>query len=508
MNVLRPCHRLAGCSKPRYGCAMIKSLRALPPALILAVLMIVATGLRLWALSAWPLWSDEGWSKWISAMGWREMWATVRAYETHPPFYYSILHLWQSMFGADIMALRSLSLVAGIALLPLGYAVAQRAAVHPLVMVALMVVSRPLLIAARQARPYALLVLAFTGAMWALLRLKRGENGWRLWLIYLACFETVLWLHAVGVFFGTALGLAMLIGLRRAQWLKFVVIHTLAALMWLPCLQMILIQSQHRLHSWLVFDWGNVWPWLVEGFAGDQNSATGLIALLLSGLGVAALRARGERAIATSLLILTLVPVCCEILISATKTPVFLPRYFMPSVVPMLLLVSASLSHPRYGKIAGYGLAVLALFMSVTTVREITREPEERWDAIGAYLHTHVRRGEEVWAIPNDLKMYLGYSSTPDYPVVAQPAPFPAPDYPGARPAGTMAVPALDGASVTRMIAEARARHRTGLWIISSHLWLFDVNDDLHKQLRAVAVRDPATTDISPVVIEHWVFTK
>lgn len=481
-------------------------IRRLPPAFILATLMIAATGLRLWALESWPLWSDECWSKWISAMGWHDMFATVRAYETHPPFYYSLLKLWQGLFGDSNMSLRSLSLIASVAMLPLGYALATQVRLNGLLLALLVAVNRPMLISGRQARPYALLTLAFGVAVMTLLRVKRGANGWRDWLAYVIAFEAMLWLHAVGVFFGVALGLSMLIGLRRDQWVKFVVSHVLIGFMWLPCLQMILIQHGHRLHSWLEFHWADVWPQLVEGFVGWPETGNGLIALIVLALGFTALVARGDRALATILIILMLVPVALEILVSATNTPVFLARYFGPSVLPFVLLLTASTSHPKYGRIGMLGVVVLALFMAVTSVREITRAPEERWDAVGAFLATHITPGEEVWTMPNDLKMFLTYAAPPSYPVVGQPAPFPAPDYPGERPAGTLAVPGIDAPSVTRMIAEARARRRTGLWIITSRLPLFDPANALHGQLKLVATHTGEDADFAPMTIEHWVF--
>ena len=486
--------------------ALRQRLAALPPALLLALLMIAATGLRLWALDTWPLWSDECWSKWITAMRWPDMFATVRAYETHPPFYYSLLKLWQGLFGDSNMSLRSLSVIASVALIPLGFAMAAPARINGLLLALLIAVNRPLLITGRQARPYALLTLAFGLAMLALLRIKRGADGWRDWFAYLVAFEAMLWLHAVGVFFGAALGLAMMIGLRRDQWLKFVLIHALAGLMWLPCLQMILIQHGHRLHSWLVFNWADVWPQLAEGFVGWPESGNGLLALILAGMGVIALAARGERHLASILIVLTALPVTLEILVSATNTPVFLARYFVPSAIPFLMLIAACVRHPKYGRIAGFGVALLAVFMTFVSIREITRAPEERWDAVGAYLTPRVAPGEEVWTLPNDMKMFLTYAAPPRYPVIGQPAPFPAPDYPGDRPAGTMAVPGIDAPSVTRMIAEARARHRSGLWIITSRLPLFDPSDALHGQLAVVAVHTGKDADFAPMTIEHWVF--
>ena len=39
------------------------------------------------------------------------LWHVVPTYEAHPPFYYSLLKLWRSLFGGDAVALRSLSVL-------------------------------------------------------------------------------------------------------------------------------------------------------------------------------------------------------------------------------------------------------------------------------------------------------------------------------------------------------------------------------------------------------------
>ena len=442
-------------------------------------------------------------------MGWQEMVATVRAYETHPPFYYSLLKLWQMVFGASNMSLRASSLLAGVALLPLGYACARQARINPLIVAGLFALNRPLLIAARQARSYALFILIYAAAIWVLLRIKRGSANWQHWALYLVLLEAMLWLHALGIFFGAALGLALLIGLERRYWRVFIIVHTIAAVMWLPCLYMIVVQDQHRLHGWLTFSASDIWPRLTEGLIGLNNGVLGALAIGLAVLGVASLGARDERKTALTLLILCVTPVLLEITISALKTPIYLPRYFSPAVVPFLMLTAAAPNHPKWGWIGGFALGLCALFSLIISVHEINRPPEERWDAIGAYLNSHVRKGEEVWTIPTDLKMFLSMAAPPTYPIIGQPVPFPASlDYPGTRPAGTMAVPGINTSHVTDMIAQARARHRTGLWVISSRIDLFDPSDALHKQLSAAGRRDLVNSDYDPILLEHWVLNK
>ena len=48
-----------------------------------------------------PLWLDEAYSAWFSAQSWHVLWTDVPTYETHPPFYYSLLKLWRDRLRRD-----------------------------------------------------------------------------------------------------------------------------------------------------------------------------------------------------------------------------------------------------------------------------------------------------------------------------------------------------------------------------------------------------------------------
>ncbi len=85
-----------------------------------AVALLVALGvaLRAWGLGAAPLWLDEAYSAYAADHGWAFLWRVVPLYETHPPVYYSLLHLWVGLAGDGMLALRLLGLIAGCATLP------------------------------------------------------------------------------------------------------------------------------------------------------------------------------------------------------------------------------------------------------------------------------------------------------------------------------------------------------------------------------------------------------
>jgi mannosyltransferase len=87
--------------------------------LLLAILLLAAC-LRFYRLDAQSFWNDEGNSARIAE---RPLDLILEGAEgdIHPPGYYLLLHYWRAMFGQSEFALRSLSVVAGLALVVFTY---------------------------------------------------------------------------------------------------------------------------------------------------------------------------------------------------------------------------------------------------------------------------------------------------------------------------------------------------------------------------------------------------
>lgn len=91
---------------------------------MLAILLL-ALGLRLYHLDAQSLWNDEGTSV---ALAQRDLVTIARhaSHDIHPPFYYFMLHGWVALAGTSEVAVRSLSAVAGVALVAGVWALGRR----------------------------------------------------------------------------------------------------------------------------------------------------------------------------------------------------------------------------------------------------------------------------------------------------------------------------------------------------------------------------------------------
>jgi mannosyltransferase len=138
--------------------------------LLLAILLL-ASLLRFYRLDAQSFWNDEGNSARIAE---RTVGLIVEgaAGDIHPPGYYLLLHAWRAIFGQSEFALRSLSVVAGVALVALTYLLGRRLFGEATgLMAAFMGAISPFTIYySQEARMYALLAALSAASTYLLLR--------------------------------------------------------------------------------------------------------------------------------------------------------------------------------------------------------------------------------------------------------------------------------------------------------------------------------------------------
>ena len=130
------------------------------PLIALIALTIVAGGLRAATIEAQSFWDDELFTVWIVRLDFVDM---VRAWwdsEATPPVYYLVTWLWSQLFGTGEVGLRSISVLAGTATVPLVYLVGSRfASPRAGMAVAVLVAFNPFLVwYGAEARSYAFLV--------------------------------------------------------------------------------------------------------------------------------------------------------------------------------------------------------------------------------------------------------------------------------------------------------------------------------------------------------------
>jgi hypothetical protein len=175
----------------------------------LPVLMLLAAfALRLHHIEAFGFWTDESLTPLRASYPLSQILQNeiiiqdVVTKDTHPPFYYLIIHFTRQVLGETDFAYRYPSLLAGLLLLPLLFQLGRRLYNRYLgLVVAGLAAVNPLYIwYAHEARMYTLFVLLMAGAAYALWRALAGADLRRWLLIYLLLAGLGLYTHYTAVF--------------------------------------------------------------------------------------------------------------------------------------------------------------------------------------------------------------------------------------------------------------------------------------------------------------------
>jgi hypothetical protein len=451
---------------------------------------------RLPTLASRSLWIDETYSAWFASVPLAELWTQVPLYETHPPFYYTLLKGWQAVAGRGEAALRALSVLASVSTVFL-FALAPRAVrLGPLsqrvgLLGALfLALNAGSVQFAQQARPYALQALGAALAIFCSFMLLKESAAararWR-WAAGLgAGAGLTLWLHNTGAFVLLGIWSGLLCALwllpvarRRAAVLYFAGAGLLAVALWLPFVPTFLAQgaAMARLDFWVRFHWPDLWSAWVLAAGGRPLKIP--VALLVM-LGLAFLWPRRRPIAVHSLAVLVVAPLAMAFYSYLVK-PVFLPRLFEWLAAPMMALLALGVFAlaPAWRKPA----VALIVALSVYALQAYYGRATENWREMMSRLAAEARPGDLVLAIPNEVQMPVQYYLAPKAvpaPVLYLPAPFPALGLPR-RYVSNLGAPAVNGADVER-VRSLLPRYRR-VWLIERRGDLYDPHGTVYAAL-------------------------
>jgi hypothetical protein len=182
----------------------------------LAAIVLLGAALRLYDLGARSFWVDEAGTVTHMRLGFGDMLQAVVDREGSPPLYFVLAWFWTQIAGTSEGGLRSFSVLAGVATIPVAYAAGTHVADrHTGLVVALLAAVSPQLVwHAQDGRVYALLVLlaalSFLGFLRAAKQPSRG--GLTLWA---AASALALCTHYFAVFLVAPTAVWLLVRRRR-----------------------------------------------------------------------------------------------------------------------------------------------------------------------------------------------------------------------------------------------------------------------------------------------------
>lgn len=336
------------------------------PTLALGLGAILATtAFRVRLGQGLPLWLDETWTGMIVTQPdwtsfWREAWL-----DCNPPFYYAVMAVWTSFFGASDLALRlpSLIFMALAALLPLLVQVPALSHRARLIWALLLCLWAPGMEIALDARGYGLLFFLSVAQAIAFLHLMATPTrpaAWR-WAL-LASLAGLTHYHALLI--GGLQGLALLACHKKTALRLWP-----AALAFVPAFGWLAIHAP-RLADYARPDVAWYEP-LTASLAGNfiryafgivnwiwvGGAALLIVAALFSGRG--STPARAERIACITLIICGILALGIELLLGSMR-PMLTDRYLVPLVPAVLLgLTCAVRADAAWGTSRGFGLVLL-----------------------------------------------------------------------------------------------------------------------------------------------------
>ncbi len=353
----------------------------------LAALTLVAAALRLSTLDLQSFWYDEAFTP-VHVLH-PSLWATLRSVvhtENTPPLWYVLAWADSRVLGTGEVALRLPSALAGIATVPVAWAIGRGLAGRRTAIVcAALVAVNPLLVwYSQEARAYALFVLTSTLAIWCLQRAQRQPTPRRI-VAFAVAGALALLSHYFAVFLLIPMVLWLLYDgrTRRVAW------PALAALVLVGAGLLPLISAQGGHGT----QWIGRWPlserleaipqYFLTGYSGaplghgvELLVALPILAALALGLWhmTEPSRERPTRNRCSVLVILSIAAcgVLLPVVLVAFGADYLAPRNLVAAMIPVTVVIAAIAvwPSPRGGSRAGSGIALAAMialaFLAIT----------------------------------------------------------------------------------------------------------------------------------------------
>jgi mannosyltransferase len=381
----------------------VLSHRVAVPAFLIALTALSAY-LRTRELNA-GFWIDEGLSVGIAHHHWSSIPGLLRQ-DGSPPGYYLLLGLWIRLFGDGERATHTLSLLFGLACIPLAYAAGRTIFDRKtgLICATLAAFDPFLTYYAQETRMYEVeALLSIVVAYGYVQGILRGRNAWAVGLV--PAVAAMVYVHNWALFLCVGLTAATVLCARHRLG-RFALVALGVAVLYLPWVPTIVSQVRHTGAPWST---APGFRDLVLAPGSVVNGDAVLAALVLVGggglLALARRRDDAERAIVLALGTVVGVTVVLAWL-SSQFSPAWTTRYFSVVLGPVLLLGARGLARADRRGLAALGV-ILFLWAGFSV-----RDDKENARQITAGLSSFMRPGELVVSTHPEqvpvLRYYLG----------------------------------------------------------------------------------------------------
>ena len=329
-------------------------------------------------------WIDEGLSVGIAHHHWSSI-PGLLPQDGSPPGYYLLLGLWIRLFGDGERATHTLSLLFGLACIPLGYAAARTIFDRKtgLICATLAAFDPFLTYYAQETRMYEVEALLSIAVAYAYVQgVLRGRTAWTVALV--PALAAMVYVHNWALFLCVGLTAATVLCARQ-RIRRFALVAVGVAVLYLPWVPTVLSQVRHT---------GAPWPTspgfrdLVLAPGAVVNGDAVLVALVLVG-GAGLLATAGRRDDDEHTIVLALATVIGVTVflawLSSQFSPAWTTRYFAVVLGPVLLIGSRGLARADRRGLAA--LAVILFLWAGYSVRDDKENARQITGGVARFMH-------------------------------------------------------------------------------------------------------------------------
>jgi mannosyltransferase len=402
--------------------------------------VLTAILLRIGYIGRESLWFDEGYTAWMVSHSPREIIRLILA-DTAPPLYYFLTRFWTRIFGNSETALRSLSALFSLLTMFVALIIARRILRSPAAIAAaawLMTLSFLQTWYAREARAYALMGFLAV-ASFDVLQRHLASNRPR-WLIPQALlFAAAMYTHNMMAPYVMATILAWLILPSEHSFKRRLFDISLVAgasfMLYLPWALLGLPEQMNMInHAFWVdpLKRGNFLKAIVD-LVGIQHYGSWAHALrrihlpvgdgtrpifvagclMIASACLSIFRQNGpRRREALGLLTMALFPLISVAVYSVLRTPLFMPKIFLPSTTFMCIFVLLPLGMPlsrNLRRCAWAGTALLMALSALTLYSHNLEDPKENWRALAQIVSQLPPQHRLIVFLANDGELPFDY---------------------------------------------------------------------------------------------------
>lgn len=337
------------------------SVRVLESGRWLAFVIAVGATLRFFRLGTKSFWLDEAASATLARFDWRDFWIAITHRQANMVLYYLLLRGWIRL-GSGEFAIRSLSVVAGVAAIPAIYLLGTRLFGPKAGRVAALLLSVHAfhIRYSQEARAYSLfMLLAILSSLLFLRSLDRPTRG--NWAAYVLISTLMVYAQVFGSLMLLAEWTSLFLRRGEIAWKQFLLSVAMIGLLISPLAYCLLFASDRTQLYWLTK------PVLeaLYKFSLDMTGNGGPLLLVmygvlaLIGLGVGLRSYASADSWKYSFLLTWLILPVVLVLVVSVRWPVFEPRFLIFCLPPVILLASNALSRLRSNAVFAGALVVL-----------------------------------------------------------------------------------------------------------------------------------------------------